>query len=171
MLRSSPILVGYAELLLLSSYLFGMNLTDEELPARFSEIGFVKHKQYAFGHILMKTAFTCIFWISLRQMLRERASNKAASVLSDIQVSSISATEADEDSEISSKNTSEYILRAAKTAKNFLVKFWIFIVALTLLLCGITGEQVTGFRIVYMTMFLIFIWTFQVSKFSYVSII
>lgn len=33
MLNSSPFLVIYAELLLLAQYLYGMKLTDDELPS------------------------------------------------------------------------------------------------------------------------------------------
>lgn len=32
MLRSSPFLVVYAELLLIANYIYGMNLTEDELP-------------------------------------------------------------------------------------------------------------------------------------------
>lgn len=32
MLRSSPFLVFYAELLLIAQYIYGMDLTDKELP-------------------------------------------------------------------------------------------------------------------------------------------
>lgn len=33
MLRSSPFIVFYAELLLIAQYIYGMDLTDEELPS------------------------------------------------------------------------------------------------------------------------------------------
>lgn len=33
MLRCSPFIVIYAEFLLLAQYLYGMNLTEEELPS------------------------------------------------------------------------------------------------------------------------------------------
>lgn len=48
--------------------------------------------------------------------------------------------------------------------KKFLTKFWIWVVAITLFAVAITGERMTGFRIVYMALFLFFILTFQVMK-------
>lgn len=33
MLKTTPYLVAYAEFLLLATYLFGMDLTDDELPS------------------------------------------------------------------------------------------------------------------------------------------
>lgn len=47
MLRSSPFLVLYAEFLLIAQYVYGMNLTDEELPQtiqglNLKQIGFEK---------------------------------------------------------------------------------------------------------------------------------
>lgn len=166
MLRSSPFLVVFAEFLLLSTYLYSMNLRDDELTASFSEIGFVKHANYAIGPITLKTAFTCMFWVSLRQMLQESALNEKPSALADIHVSSSLNNETTEAKKVIQKKpeiADDFVSKAALTIKTFLMKFWIFIVALTLLLCGVTGEEVTGIRIVYMTMFLIFMLTFQVS--------
>lgn len=160
MLHSSPFLVAYAEFLILSTYLFGAHLTDDELSKNFEEIGFVKHPHYAIGPIILKTAFTCMFWVSLRQMLRERSDSKKLSDLADVNVPSTDdpVTEANiPENEFSS-------MRNAAKEINFLVKFWIFIVALTLLLCAVIGNEVTGFRIAYMTMFLLFIMIFQVSS-------
>lgn len=175
MLRSTPFLVVLAEFLLLSTYLFSLNLTDDELTASFSEIGFVKHPNYAVGPITLKTAFTCMFWVSLRQMFQERALKKKHSALADIHVpSSLSTVSvgAKKVNQKKSESAADFGSKAALIVKSFFVKFWIFIVALTLLLCGVMGEQVTGLRIVYMTMFLIFMLTFQVSsimklKFTY----
>ena len=48
--------------------------------------------------------------------------------------------------------------------KRFLTKFWIWVVAITLFAVAITGQRMTGFRIVYMALFLIFILSFQVSN-------
>lgn len=47
--------------------------------------------------------------------------------------------------------------------KEFLTRFWIWIVAITLFAVAVTGERMTGFRIVYMALFLFFIITFQLS--------
>lgn len=166
MLRSSPFLVAYAEFLLLSTYLFGMDLPDYKLPTSFPQIGFVKNPHYPVAPILLKTVFTGMFWVSLRQVLRERALNKKTPALADINIPSLQTTEdtkAQKGVHKKSENASVFATKAAKIIKAFIVKYWIFIVALTLLLCGVTGNQVTGFKIVYMAMFLVFMLTFQVS--------
>lgn len=166
MLRSSPFLVAYAEFLILSTYLFGIHLTKEELSDNFNEIGFVKHTHYAVGPIILKTAFTCMFWVSLRQMLQERTESNKTLDLDDVNVPSSQTTEnavAEEHTQNKSGNAFDFMRNAAYAIKVSLVKFWIFIVALTLVLCGVIGNEVTVFRIAYMTMFLIFILTFQVN--------
>lgn len=47
--------------------------------------------------------------------------------------------------------------------KKFLTRFWIWVVAVTLFAVAITGDRMTGFRILYMALFLFFIVTFQVG--------
>jgi hypothetical protein len=62
MLFSSPGLVIYAEFLLLTQYVFSLNLTDEELPQRLEglnlgEIGLVKTTVMACFPILVKVRY------------------------------------------------------------------------------------------------------------------
>lgn len=176
MLRSSPFLVVYAEFLLLATYLFGMNLTDDELPANVDvnginlpQIGFIKYPHYPIGPIIQKSAFTCMFWASLRQMLQERSLEKQSTALADMVAPlqlTVGAATAREGIQKKTEKESVFITRAAKFIESFLVKFWIFIVVITLFVCGITGTQMTGFRIVYMALFLVFVLTFQVSYFE-----
>lgn len=173
MLRSSPFLVVYAEFLLLATYLFGMNLTDDELPANVDvnginlpQIGFIKYLHYPIGPIVLKSAFTVMFWASLRQMLQERAAERQSTALADMVAPlqlTVGAATAREGIQKKQEKEPEFIMKAAKFINAFLVKFWIFIVVITLFVCGITGQQMTGFRIVYMALFLIFVLTFQVS--------
>lgn len=172
MLRSSPFLVIYAEFLLLATYLFGMNLTDDELPANVAvnginlpQIGFIKYLHYPIGPIVLKSAFTVMFWASLRQMLQERANEKQSTALADMVAPlqlTVGAATAREGIQKKAEKESAFVKKAAKFINAFLIKFWIFIVVLTLFGCGVTGQQMTGFRIVYMALFLVFVLTFQV---------
>lgn len=41
-LKSSPVLVIYAQILLLAQYIYGMNLTEDELPSTV-EVCFIKY--------------------------------------------------------------------------------------------------------------------------------
>lgn len=48
--------------------------------------------------------------------------------------------------------------------RKILVKYWIWIVALMLMIMSVSGKKVVVFRIFYMTLFLVFLLTFQVSR-------
>uniref|UniRef100_A0A1B0CBS2 Piezo TM1-24 domain-containing protein n=1 Tax=Lutzomyia longipalpis TaxID=7200 RepID=A0A1B0CBS2_LUTLO len=58
---------------------------------------------------------------------------------------------------------SQFITKAAILFDAFLTRFWIWIVVITLFASGIAGQRMTGFRIIYMALFLVFLLTFQVS--------
>lgn len=59
MLRTSPFLVVYAEFLLVAQYIYGMNLTDNELPTQIQglnlkQIGFEKYLHLPVKPLLVK---------------------------------------------------------------------------------------------------------------------
>lgn len=67
MLRSSPFLVFYAEFLLLSQFLYGMNLNDSELPQtiqdwNLEQIGFTKVLHFPCKPLIIKVIFICILY-------------------------------------------------------------------------------------------------------------
>ncbi len=58
-LRSSPVLVAYAILLLIGQYVYSLNLDDQELPisigrVSISEIGFRKYGQFSYQPLFIK---------------------------------------------------------------------------------------------------------------------
>ncbi|XP_055550145.1 piezo-type mechanosensitive ion channel component isoform X2 [Wyeomyia smithii] len=175
MLNSSPFLVIYAELLLLAQYLYGMKLTDDELPStvnitgiNLAQIGLIKYPDYPCLPLMLKSIFTTMFWISLRQMIQEKQLERRTSAIADmaapLQVTVGAATTAASTSGIvPEKKSSAFITHAGTMINSFLIKFWIWVVAITLFLSGMTGNRMTGFRIVYMALFLIFVLTFQFS--------
>lgn len=59
-------------------------------------------------------------------------------------------------------NENMLLKTVGKFIMTLLIKFWIWIVASTLFAVAITGERMTGFRIVYMALFLFFVLSFQV---------
>ncbi len=61
---------------------------------------------------------------------------------------------------------SPFMRRLGIYVKELLTKFWIWVVAIMLFVIGITGDKMTGFRIVYMGLFLVFILTFKVHCFA-----
>uniref|UniRef100_A0A1L8DF30 Putative piezo-type mechanosensitive ion channel component isoform x14 n=1 Tax=Nyssomyia neivai TaxID=330878 RepID=A0A1L8DF30_9DIPT len=174
MLQSSPFVVIYAELLLLAQYIYGMDLNEDELPAtidikgiNLSQIGLVKYTYLPCGPLIMKTIFTLMFWVTLRQMTKERREQRQTSTLADmvapLQVT-VGAATADLAPRPDEKvKDSQFITKAAILFDAFLTRFWIWIVVITLFASGIAGQRMTGFRIIYMALFLVFLLTFQVS--------
>lgn len=70
--KFSPYVVVYAELLLCLQYIFGLSLTQTELPdetpAIIRQLGFEKpRKNPPFYDLVLKSLFTFIFWLTLRQ--------------------------------------------------------------------------------------------------------
>ncbi|KFB42311.1 AGAP009276-PA-like protein [Anopheles sinensis] len=179
MLNSSPFLVIYAELLLLAQYLYGMNLTEDELPTKFEgsginleQLGFVRRLEYPCVPLLVKSLFTTMFWISLRQLIQEKHTERRESMIANmaaplqlpVGAATTAATGPPPSSDRSQeKKSSAIVTRMAKFFKSFMIKFWIWVVALTLFLSAIIGTRMTVFRIVYMVLFLCFVLTFQFS--------
>ncbi|XP_018306930.1 piezo-type mechanosensitive ion channel component isoform X5 [Mycetomoellerius zeteki] len=170
MMKCSPFIVFYATLLLLGQYIYSMDLTDEELPrvvsgVKISEIGFSKADELGYWHLIVKCLFISMFWITMRQYMAERKQQRRSSALRDmiapLHVSVTTATTAmsQEAPEIKSK----FMKDVGKLLQHLLTRFWIAVVAIMLFICGITGERMTMFRIVYMSLFLIFVITFQIS--------
>lgn len=172
MLRSSPFLVIYAEILLLINYVYGMDLTDAELPAvvktkgiSLKQLGIIKYREYPCAPLLLKAAFTAMFWITLRQMIQEKKARRKSSALADM-VAPLQVTVSPATAALSSQEepkASAFVTKLGKIINALLVKGWIWIVAITLFIFGISGKRMTGFRIIYMALFLFFVITFQLS--------
>ncbi|CAH1280420.1 unnamed protein product [Diabrotica balteata] len=166
MLMSSPFLVLYALFLLLSTYIYCLRLTDDELPSSvdLDEIGFQKPEGPAFIPLLVKSLYTVMFWITLRQYMHEKMEQKQTSALADmvapLQVTVGTATGVKKEQETGG---SKFMTKLGQFINHFLIKFWIWVVAITLFAVAITGSRMTVFRILYMTLFLFFILSFQFS--------
>ncbi|XP_031343893.1 piezo-type mechanosensitive ion channel component isoform X3 [Photinus pyralis] len=168
MLRFSPFLIFYAWLLLISGYIFSMDLTDEELPqvangVDLGIIGFEKVSYVPCRFLLLKCLYTAMFWITLKQYSTEKAEERQVSALVDMAAPlhvSVGAA-AGVSQEDSKANLPLKVFGVH--AKKFLTKFWIWIVAITLFGVAITGQRMTLFRIVYMALLLLFLTTFQFS--------
>ncbi|XP_050458271.1 piezo-type mechanosensitive ion channel component isoform X5 [Cataglyphis hispanica] len=170
MMKCSPFIVFYATLLLLGQYVYSMDLNDEELPRNvsgieISEIGFSKADELSRWHLIVKCLFISMFWITMRQYMAERKRQQRFSTLRDmiaplhVSVSTATTAMSHDQPEIKSK----FMKNVGKLLHNLLTKFWIAVVAIMLFICGITGERMTVFRIVYMSLFLFFVITFQIS--------
>ncbi|XP_046824974.1 piezo-type mechanosensitive ion channel component isoform X4 [Vespa crabro] len=171
MMKCSPFIVFYSTLLLLGQYVYSMDLTEEELPTtingiKISEIGFSKAQELSRWHLIVKCSFMLIFWITMRQYTAEWKQQRRLSTLRDmvapLHVSVSTATTA-MNQEVQQEVKSKFMKDVGIILKQLLTKFWIAVVAIMLFICGITGERMTVFRIVYMSLFLFFVITFQMS--------
>ncbi|XP_071441072.1 piezo-type mechanosensitive ion channel component [Hetaerina americana] len=178
LLHCSPFLVAYAELLLIAQYVYGMNLTDDELPPsvegiNLAQIGFIKPKYLPFKPILIKSLYTVMFWITLRQYSQERwelknAASTVVGVTAEPFVISVTTATSQEippetANDITAEEKDGLMQKVGAFLKSFLTKFWIWVVAIMLCVIGLGGSKVVVYRIVYMALFLIFVLTFQMS--------
>ncbi|XP_044744035.1 piezo-type mechanosensitive ion channel component isoform X4 [Chrysoperla carnea] len=168
MLRSSPLLVLYAIFLLLSQYIYTLDLKETELPSKIQgynlkQIGFYRPEHFRCFPIIIKSLFTCMFWVTMRQYMQERKEAKQNSAIADM-VSPLQVTMgAAMSGNAEEMQENQFVKNIGIWAKSLLTKYWIWIVAGTLFLSGITGHRITGFRIIYMGLFLIFLFLFQAS--------
>ncbi|XP_044597083.1 piezo-type mechanosensitive ion channel component isoform X3 [Cotesia glomerata] len=170
MMKCSPFVVMYGTILLLICYVYSMNLTPEERPDQIiggvpmSEVGFPNANELKSWHLMVKCGFMVMFWITMRQYMSERHQARQTSALRDmiapLRVSVSAATAMHQETpEIKSK----FMKDVGLVVKKLLTKFWIVVVAIMLFTSGITGERMTMFRIMYMTLFLFFVISFQIS--------
>ncbi|XP_065351549.1 piezo-type mechanosensitive ion channel component-like isoform X6 [Cloeon dipterum] len=184
MLRCSPALAVYAQLLLIAQYIYSLDLTNEELPeavdwVNLRQIGLIKPDTLPVKPLVVKSLFTLMFWVTLRQYMQERYEAKHSSALVggvaepfNITVtttasgltSGLQSNELAEPAESQQAGgKSQMMNRVGSWVQGFLTKFWIWVVAIMLFVIGLGSGQVVLYRIVYMALFLIFVLTFQLS--------
>ncbi|KAH8413427.1 hypothetical protein KR009_010997 [Drosophila setifemur] len=182
MMRSSPFIVLYAEVLLVAQYIYGMDLKNSELPTKVStaginlqQIGFerpIENQMRPCVPLIVKTAFVLMFWVTSRQFFKEKRDRRRDSTLADI-IAPLQITVGSAGSSYlinDGKKTSKFLKKAGDVIKNLLVRLWIWLLVLVIFLCAITGENMTGFRICYMALFLFFLLVFQSSSKAWVKI-
>ncbi|XP_039478967.1 piezo-type mechanosensitive ion channel component isoform X6 [Drosophila santomea] len=185
MMRSSPFIVLYAEALLIAQYIYGMDLNNEELPTsvpylqtagiNLQQIGFerpIENQMRPCVPLIVKTAFVLMFWVTSRQFFKEKRDRRRDSTLADI-IAPLQITVGSAGSSYlinDGKKTSKFLKKAGDVIKNLLVRLWIWLLVLVIFLCAITGENMTGFRICYMALFLFFLLVFQSSSKAWVKI-
>ncbi|CAC5396646.1 PIEZO1_2 [Mytilus coruscus] len=169
----SPLLVVYGECLLIIQYVFGMNLKTE-LPevvngVKLNEVG-LKTFPYPCLQLAVQILFTAMFWLTLRQFMRERKERKYQS---GYQLEDVSTTHESQSpsarsffsfpSRVDSVDgyDSSTMKKIGKYMWSVLAKYWIFVCAVMMLLISI--QEVVIYRIIYMILFLFFVLTFQLS--------
>lgn len=132
------------------------------------QIGFVRYPNFPCVPILLKTLYTCVFWVTMRQYFYEREIARQSSALAHLAAPfqvTVSAATSDlgPATQAADNKKSKIIMRLGSFVKQCLLQLWIWIVVLALFFCAIYGQRMTAFRITYMALFLTFVITFQVS--------
>ncbi|XP_063529379.1 piezo-type mechanosensitive ion channel component isoform X3 [Cydia strobilella] len=174
MLKTSPVLVLYAMLLLLAQYIYGMDLAEAELPSsiynetgvNLQQIGLSPPPGMPLVPLLIKSLFTCMFWVTLRQRVQEIRQRRQSAVITDM-AAPLQLTVSTAASVIEAQREDEQRSRLLTKVGDFLkaacARYWIYVVVIMLFVIGITGTRMTIFRIVYMFLCLGFILMFQMS--------
>ncbi|XP_030385687.1 piezo-type mechanosensitive ion channel component isoform X1 [Scaptodrosophila lebanonensis] len=171
MMRSSFFIVVYAEFLVISQYIYGMNFKQAELPIQFftsglnmEQIGFV-HSQSSgnppFLALSVKTLFLLTFWITSRQYFKEKAEdNRHNTILSQI----FGSQHAQSEHTIFEKSRAQrFFIFVFESIRNFITRIWMWMLIFLIFLCAIFEQYMNGFRICYMSLFLLFLMIFQIS--------
>ncbi|CAH0602965.1 unnamed protein product [Chrysodeixis includens] len=171
MLKTSPILVCYAMLLLIAQYIYGMNLTEQELPNDVTEVNL---RQIGLGRttgepcvpLLIKSLFTCMFWVTLRQRIQDVRQRRQSTVITDMAAPlqlTVSAAASVIEAQREEEKRSRLLGALGELLRAACARYWIYVVVIMLFVIGITGDRMTIFRIIYMFLFLAFILMFQIS--------
>ncbi|XP_038211570.1 piezo-type mechanosensitive ion channel component-like [Zerene cesonia] len=171
MLKTSPVLVLYAMLLLIAQYIYGMNLYEYELPSNITEVNL---RQIGLGRVdgepcvplLIKSLFTCMFWVTLRQRVQEIRQRRQSAAVTDMAAPlqlTVSTAASVLEAEREDENRSRLLRALGEWLRAMCARYWIYVVVIMLFVIGVTGDRMTIFRIIYMFLFLGFILMFQIS--------
>ncbi|XP_041451232.1 piezo-type mechanosensitive ion channel component isoform X3 [Drosophila obscura] len=171
MMRSSFFVVLYAEFLVVTQYIYGMNIYEEELPTKVTSCGF-NLEQIGFVHpqnkgsqpwipLTVKTGFLFVFWITSRQYFKEKAEDRTQSDL--LQQIFGPHHSRSEHLLFEKSQAPRLIVFIFKSVTNFITRIWMWLLIFLIFLCAMIDRVMTGFRICYMSLFLLFLMVFQMS--------
>ncbi|KFD49361.1 hypothetical protein M513_09724 [Trichuris suis] len=143
--RFSPLILFYAEALLALQFIYGLELTETELPDEMpgvplKQIGLAKPSQAAVIPLLVKMLFTLSFWGTLRLLLHDK--KRSGEELGDVSSAGY-GTFAQPEGSKENHNILEQLLS----------KYWIYVVGLVLMVISIR-QPVFAYNIIYMAFFL-----------------
>lgn len=150
MIKMSPFVATYACMLILLNYVYGLNLTDNEMASSDSyghvnmeQIGIIRYDSYNGTRLLLKSILTVPFWIVMRQKYDPRTSEIYLNT------------------QIEENKFSTYVLKPFLKFLTFSL-MWI-IVLLVFIMSVYEYNQMSIFRISNMIFFVVYMLTFQLS--------
>ncbi|KAL1518044.1 hypothetical protein ABEB36_001730 [Hypothenemus hampei] len=156
-LNSSPVIVAWVWFLLITDYLYSMDLTDRELPSVFGFLDFKSgidaSSQIKWLHLFTKSLFGVVIFTSMREFWQGRALKQQQQNL---------------DTMTSKKKTDErpvFFVWIQTKCVEFLALWWIWIVILTMIWMDFWTTS-NLFRIAFVGLAILFVTTFQLCPFN-----
>nr|XP_054771340.1 piezo-type mechanosensitive ion channel component 2-like [Lytechinus pictus] len=174
-LYTSPLLVFYAEAIIIITFVYGLetNLPEKASGIDLKEVG-LRHYKYPFIPLLVEMAFTLMFWLTLRQFLREQKLRRH-NVDEGIVLQPFGVIFSGPEEEVMSTDVDGHHLHRGhsvtmtflgQTLNALLAKYWILLCGLMFLIISLQGT-VDIFKTIYMLLFLILLNIFMLSRLLY----
>ncbi|CAH1125152.1 unnamed protein product [Ceutorhynchus assimilis] len=165
MLSTSPFLVFFMVVLLLTAYAYSLDLTREELPTKigifdFSILVCNIDSQQKWLTLMTKSLMACVVFASMGQYFRERSLRKLAKTSRKSMFGMTPLMLA-----VKARLKTSFITRFQNLIFEFLGLWWIWIVTITMI--GIEfWTDITLFKMVFVAFVIIFLITFQQNFFQ-----
>jgi len=111
--------------------------------------------------LTVKTGFLFVFWITSRQYFKEKAEHRTQSDL--LQQIFGPRRIRSEQLLFERSQAPQLIIFLFKSTSNFITRIWMWLLIFLIFLCAMIDRTMTGFRVCYMSLFLLFLMVFQMS--------
>ncbi|KAH1008218.1 hypothetical protein HUJ05_008792 [Dendroctonus ponderosae] len=158
-LVTSPVVVAWVWFLLITSYLYSMDLTEKELPTRYSifnlKSGVDRHSDIKWFHLLAKSLFGVIIFVTMRQFFQARALKKQREQLA----AAVGEAEKSLDDSLTKSPVLEQI---QAVCVRFFAVWWIWLVIISMIWMDFWSTS-NLFRIAFVCLAFLCILTFQIA--------
>ncbi|XP_077314559.1 piezo-type mechanosensitive ion channel component 2-like [Lithobates pipiens] len=169
---SAPFLASYANILVIQNFFVGLNITQEELFPGIPTAVLIDFdlKLYSMpcGHLGLKIFYALIFWVLLRQNLKEREIEGDQESLKEVLV---------EESE-TEEPPNAFVEMIGLLVRGALVKYWIYFCGAMFFVISFSGKVVV-YKILYIVLFLFCVslykihyeWWRRILKYFWITVV
>ncbi|XP_073462492.1 piezo-type mechanosensitive ion channel component 2-like [Aquarana catesbeiana] len=169
---SAPFLASYANILVIQNFFVGLNITQEELFPGIPTAVLIDFdlKLYSMpcGHLGLKIFYALIFWVLLRQNLKEREIEGDQESLKEVLV---------EESE-TEEPPNAFVDMIGLLVRGALVKYWIYFCGAMFFIISFSGKVVV-YKILYIVLFLFCVslykihyeWWRRILKYFWITVV